>query len=134
MKEYTKRYFYRCANKDCAKTWAVDITIAAHNDPDIAINRKAYGLRYETCPHCGHTPTRQNYIRGHKLMGFVRTPRAYEQEQRERLVEEGVTSACDGRCTNAKGPDCECVCGGKNHGTQRLVVVQHDAGPVPQEG
>ena len=23
---------------------------------------------------------------------------------------------CDARCYDAKGPDCECVCGGKNHG------------------
>jgi hypothetical protein len=23
---------------------------------------------------------------------------------------------CDGRCTHAKGHDCECSCGGKNHG------------------
>jgi len=23
---------------------------------------------------------------------------------------------CDARCYNAKGPDCECCCGGINHG------------------
>jgi hypothetical protein len=23
---------------------------------------------------------------------------------------------CDGRCTGATGPDCECSCGGANHG------------------
>ncbi len=26
------------------------------------------------------------------------------------------TKACDGRCMSAKGPQCECSCGGKNHG------------------
>lgn len=26
---------------------------------------------------------------------------------------------CDGRCTHAKGSDCECSCGGKNHGSGR---------------
>jgi len=23
---------------------------------------------------------------------------------------------CDARCYDAKGPDCDCVCGGRNHG------------------
>lgn len=23
---------------------------------------------------------------------------------------------CDGRCYDAKGPHCDCVCGGRNHG------------------
>jgi hypothetical protein len=26
---------------------------------------------------------------------------------------------CDGRCTHAKGSNCECSCGGKNHGSGR---------------
>lgn len=25
---------------------------------------------------------------------------------------------CDGRCTHAKGFNCECACGGKNHGKE----------------
>lgn len=30
----------------------------------------------------------------------------------------GTTSAkeCDARCINAKGPSCDCSCGGENHG------------------
>jgi hypothetical protein len=27
------------------------------------------------------------------------------------------TKKCDARCVNAKRHDCECSCGGKNHGT-----------------
>lgn len=27
---------------------------------------------------------------------------------------------CDARCINATGPDCECGCGGKNHGNAYL--------------
>ena len=27
-----------------------------------------------------------------------------------------VPRLCDERCTEAKGDDCECSCGGKNHG------------------
>ena len=27
-----------------------------------------------------------------------------------------VTGRCDARCYHAKGDDCWCICGGKNHG------------------
>lgn len=29
---------------------------------------------------------------------------------------DGSTSKCDGRCTSAKGQNCDCQCGGQNHG------------------
>lgn len=34
---------------------------------------------------------------------------------------------CDARCTNASGPSCDCPCGGKNHGTGRVVAIEHGA-------
>jgi hypothetical protein len=33
----------------------------------------------------------------------------------------GTKAACDGRCTHASGPVCDCFCGGVNHGTGKLV-------------
>lgn len=33
-----------------------------------------------------------------------------------RFNPEGSNHKCDGRCLNAKRGDCECSCGGKNHG------------------
>lgn len=39
---------------------------------------------------------------------------------------------CDARCTNAPGPRCECSCGGVNHGSGRVVIVNVDAGGVPR--
>jgi hypothetical protein len=30
---------------------------------------------------------------------------------------------CDARCTNAKGPNCDCSCGGANHGKGMLATV-----------
>lgn len=33
-----------------------------------------------------------------------------------RYNEAGSKHQCGGRCVNAKGGDCECACGGKNHG------------------
>ena len=31
---------------------------------------------------------------------------------------------CDGRCTGASGPNCDCSCGGANHGSGKLVEVE----------
>lgn len=51
-------------------------------------------------------------------MGIVHGDLVVKQENRP---------ACDGRCTHAHGPSCDCACGGVNHGTGRTVsttVVQ----------
>jgi hypothetical protein len=51
--------------------------------------------------------------------------------ERERLIHEHLEAICDDRCTNAKGPICNCKCGGQHHGSHRVVRVVRDAGPVP---
>jgi hypothetical protein len=51
--------------------------------------------------------------------------------ERDRLVHQFEQCACDARCTSARGPHCDCSCGGKNHGTGRTVVITVDAGAVP---
>jgi hypothetical protein len=38
--------------------------------------------------------------------------------------------ACDGRCTHAHGPCCDCQCGGVNHGTGRVVQTVVSEGKV----
>ena len=38
--------------------------------------------------------------------------------------------ACDGRCTYASGPHCDCECGGCNHGTGRMVATVVREGKV----
>ena len=43
-----------------------------------------------------------------------------------------VRSVCDNRCTSARGPGCECACGGKNHGSSLWVVETRDAGGIPR--
>lgn len=40
--------------------------------------------------------------------------------------------ACDGRCTHAKGPDCECSCGGVNHGSGATVTLWIVDGKAPR--
>lgn len=52
--------------------------------------------------------------------------------ERDRLVHEHHASPCDDRCTHARGPHCDCSCGGANHGTKRVVRVIRDAGAVPR--
>ena len=32
---------------------------------------------------------------------------------------EGCIGRCDAKCYDATGPDCECICGGMNHGVGR---------------
>lgn len=49
-----------------------------------------------------------------------------------RLTELRTGAVCDGRCTHANGPRCDCQCGGANHGSGRTVTYSIDRGPVPQ--
>lgn len=58
-----------------------------------------------------------------EVMGMVR---------QERLTQTAVRCACDLRCTMAMGPNCDCQCGGKNHGSQITVTVVKDLGGVPR--
>lgn len=50
----------------------------------------------------------------------------------DRLVKSALECPCDGRCTSARGPHCDCHCGGRNHGSGLLVRVVRDVGPVPR--
>jgi len=47
-------------------------------------------------------------------MGIVHGEKWKKTEQR---------APCDGRCTQAHGPTCDCQCGGVNHGTGRTVAT-----------
>jgi DNA-directed RNA polymerase subunit RPC12/RpoP len=49
-----------------------------------------------------------------------------------RLIRDEERAICDDRCTNARGPSCDCKCGGDYHGSRMVVVIRHDLGPVPQ--
>lgn len=48
----------------------------------------------------------------------TRCPDHSDQHLRLRPIVGTVTDhECDSRCTSAKGPNCECACGGANHGS-----------------
>jgi hypothetical protein len=48
------------------------------------------------------------------------------------LFETHIACACDGRCTSATGPSCNCHCGGENHGTNATVTVVVERGKPPR--
>lgn len=50
--------------------------------------------------------------------------------QGDKYVKTENKPACDGRCTHASGPHCDCQCGGVNHGTGKLVAVVVKEGKV----
>jgi len=37
----------------------------------------------------------------------------------------GYKGRCDARCYNAKGPDCDCCCGGVNHGVGLKQAIEN---------
>ena len=96
------RYFIRCA--DCLAVGAVDAGAPRPYEPAVMPG---------VCPCSGKT----------EVMGRVQGPR---------LAHDVTESVCDDRCTNARGPHCSCMCGGKNHGSKAVVTVSYDAGPVPR--
>ncbi len=49
-------------------------------------------------------------------------------------VKTEMKAACDGRCTHASGPVCDCQCGGLHHGTGKLVSTIVDQGKVKAVG
>jgi hypothetical protein len=51
---------------------------------------------------------------------------------RDRLVTETERCLCDDRCQCARGPSCNCKCGGENHGVGLVSRVElRDAGRIP---
>jgi hypothetical protein len=51
---------------------------------------------------------------------------------------KGKVRVCDGKCHNAKKPDCDCWCGGMFHGARgsaaRDAFKQAWGGEIPREG
>lgn len=114
------RIIYRCSYKKCKHTWAYEYRkvfrqmeqkITPRNSFPIRIPAKFDFYRYvegslrcwdedRTCPKCGLGFGNANIVVG------VLNPE----------------HKCDARCMSAKGGDCECGCGGRNHGIAHLVA------------
>lgn len=40
---------------------------------------------------------------------------------------DGIYGRCDAKCYDAKGPTCDCICGGKNHGAGKDRAMKNTA-------
>lgn len=101
----SNRWFVRC--KDCLTVAAIDAVWHT--------TWQAYeGLQKHVCGICNGKI---------EAMGKV---------QQERLANTENRWPCDNRCTSAIGPNCDCSCGGKNHGSNMIVEVTVDAGGIPK--
>jgi hypothetical protein len=38
---------------------------------------------------------------------------------------DGCRGRCDARCYEAKNPQCDCICGGRNHGAGRDKAIEN---------
>lgn len=38
---------------------------------------------------------------------------------------DGCVGRCDAKCYEATTPGCECICGGKNHGTGQAKAIEN---------
>src|ERR1700733_4615367 len=99
------RHFYRCA--DCLAVVATEEKIPVMITSNCGYNANLKAV----CDACGG---RMEYM-GETIR------RSVSQQSLQKLV--GYKCACDGKCTNALGPSCDCVCSGENHGTGRVVAV-----------
>lgn len=108
-----ERYIFRCVSKRtaCKHTWAYDYEPhtsdskwgpVTHNYRTTTDGTKVYvgdDLHQPRCPKCNSNAVTFVHVNG-KVTDHV----------------------CDARCMNAKGQDCECQCGGENHGKSYLGI------------
>lgn len=106
--EYTAvRHFYRCLS--CLEVFAVD-------GPELKPIFVA-GNRYE---------------RGRCDCGGLIDHMGRVAANQTDLVVDKELCPCDDRCTNAKGPECNCKCHGANHGSKAVIKVTVVVGEVPK--
>lgn len=97
------RMIYKCRAKACPSRWAFDYP-----------EKHRYSLGY------GRYATKAFRIAGGRRidMGLDHKCGVCGTEHARGNMVKGFTTehVCDARCTNATGSNCECSCGGKNHG------------------
>jgi hypothetical protein len=47
---------------------------------------------------------------------------------------EGLVGRCDAKCYNAHDPDCDCICGGRNHRAGLQQALDNTADLVDPDG
>ena len=101
----TVRIIWKCKNPACHKIWAEDEIYISTGYSFDRYGKKTlhyHPSRYYTvklCPSCNGNNTRSTIVHG-----------SYSPDHK-----------CDPRCTGAHGGDCDCSCGGANHGSDYLI-------------
>lgn len=114
---------------------AEDITRADnHDQPGVSHMCNSVNRHFYKCPLClcvaaVDAPHQQAITCGHCSEPMEYMGRVYQ----DRLVKDKTRCACDERCTSARGPKCDCHCGGMNHGTNAVVHVRIECGKVVAE-
>lgn len=85
--------------------------------------------QHGACPHCGMR-ARVPY---HYTDSPTFCPKFMGQVRGSRLIATELRTPCDGRCTGATGPNCDCQCNGENHGIRMLIEISRDAGAAPKQ-
>jgi hypothetical protein len=96
----TDRYYFKC-------TWCERSFACECPSEDVEAIRKS------NCPLCNEATVR--------VMGRV---------EKSNIVREVQKPACDRRCTDSKGPSCNCKCNCVNHGTGKLVAFDKIVGKL----
>lgn len=56
----------------------------------------------------------------------------YTKRDSRVLFDQSLATPCSTLCTDAAGPCCNCACGGKHHGTGRMIKVEKTVGTAPR--
>lgn len=97
---------------------------------------KPVNLHFYKCNDCLSVITSPEYFSGYQdsILNCIcggRFKHLGQAGNKSRIYKTSIECACDGRCTGATGPKCECSCGGINHGTGRTVTITRDKGNIP---
>lgn len=111
----TERHFFRCV--ECCNVFALEGAPAPR-----AHRWNGVRLSGAMCP---------TWIRGVRCDCGADRLEWMGRVESDQLVRAEDRCPCDSRCTTARGPKCNCVCGGANHGANRVVRTEHVDG-VPR--
>lgn len=88
--------------------------------------KPAAPLRWYRCSDCLGVFTTPDTVCGKPLCGVCGGKCEFQGMTAHTVQHDAA--ACDDRCITARGRNCECSCGGKNHGTWRTVRITVQAG------
>lgn len=85
---------------------------------------------YYQCNWCLTTFVTEEKVRDARCAVCDRSVQCLGPVEGQRWVNEEYLAPCDGRCTGALGPKCNCKCRGENHGSGKVVAFVTDGGVV----